>query len=206
MLVTILLSWAMIGQAQTLAPSASADLDVYRAAKSKLGHEANAHVQLALWCEAHGLTSERMEQLAQAVMRDPRNAVARGLLGLVSYQGRWQPALDVEKQIREDPAYQDLIREYLNRRDHTPEKADSQLKLAAWCNEKGLKEQAGRTTRPCFASIRPGRSPGDTWATRNAVIDGSSPKRPQPSGSRLSVRSRPISIGRCVWKSCRMVC
>jgi tetratricopeptide (TPR) repeat protein len=142
MIAAILLGWAMMGQAQTPAPAAPPDLEVYKTAKSKLGHDASAHVQLALWCEARGLTSERIEQLAVAVMRDPHNAVARGLLGLVSYQGKWQPALDVEKQVQKDPAYQNLIHEYLDRRARTAERADAQLKLAAWCSEKGLKEQA----------------------------------------------------------------
>ena len=143
--------------------AAPADLDVYKATQSKVGHDANAHVQLALWCEAHGLTGERIEQLAQALMRDPHNAVARGLLGFVSYQGKWQPAVDVEKQVQNDPTYQDVIREYLDRRARTPDKADAQLKLATWCREKGLKEQARRTTALWFASIRPARPPGDIW-------------------------------------------
>ncbi len=142
MVAAFLLCCAMVGQDPRPAPAAPAVLEVYKTAKNQVGHDAKAHVQLALWCEAHGLTSERIEQLAQAVMRDPHNAVARGLLGLVSYQGKWQPAVDVEHQVQKDPSYQDVIRDYLDRRAHTPEKADAQLKLATWCRDKGLKEQA----------------------------------------------------------------
>jgi tetratricopeptide (TPR) repeat protein len=142
MVAAVLLCCALVGQDPRPAPIAPADLEVYKSAQSKVGHDASAHVQLALWCEAHGLTSERIEQLAMAVMRDPHNAVARGLLGLVSYQGKWQSAVEVEKQVQKDEAYQKLVREYLDRRARTPERADAQLKLAAWCNEKGLKEQA----------------------------------------------------------------
>ncbi len=32
--------------------------------------------------------------------------------------------------------------EYLDRRARTPDTADAQMKLAAWCDEKGLKDQA----------------------------------------------------------------
>jgi tetratricopeptide (TPR) repeat protein len=142
MATAVLLICAMIGQNGTPAPGAPADFKAYEAAKGNAGRNANAHVELALWCEAHGLTRERTEHLAQAVALEPRNVIARGLMGLVAYQGKWERAQDVEKQVQSDPAYQDLIREYLDRRARTPQKADALMKLAAWCNEKGLKEQA----------------------------------------------------------------
>ncbi len=83
-----------------------------------------------------------MRHLALAITYDPANVLARGLAGLVSYQGKWQPADDVERSANNDPAQAALISEYLERRARTPHKADTQLKLAAWCAEKGLKEQA----------------------------------------------------------------
>ena len=83
-----------------------------------------------------------MKHLALAVALDPSNALARGLSGLVSYHGKWEKPAEVLEQIKTDRAYQSLIREYLDRRVHTPNRADAQLKLAAWCGEKGLKEQA----------------------------------------------------------------
>ncbi len=48
----------------------------------------------------------------------------------------------VEQQVQSDPAYQALVKEYLERRSKTPGTADGKLRLAAWCQEKGLKEQA----------------------------------------------------------------
>ncbi len=116
MVAGILLFCAMIGQNGTPGPGAPADLKVYETAKSKAGHNANAHVQLALGCEAHGLSRERMEHLAQAVALDPRNAMARGLLGLVAHQGKWAAGQDVEKEMEKDAGYQALIHEYLGRR------------------------------------------------------------------------------------------
>jgi hypothetical protein len=88
------------------------------------------------------LTAERVKHLALAVAYDPANALARGLLGLMAHQGKWLKPEQVEKGMRDDPAYQALIREYLDRRLRTPHKADAQLRLAAWCHEKGLKDQA----------------------------------------------------------------
>ena len=64
------------------APSAD-DFKLYQTAKAQTGRDADAHVRLALWCEAHGLDAERLEQLALAILADPQHAVARGLMGLV---------------------------------------------------------------------------------------------------------------------------
>ena len=48
----------------------------------------------------------------------------------------------IGRQIQDDPAHQEVVREYLDRRARTPDKAESQMKLAAWCEGKGLKDQA----------------------------------------------------------------
>jgi hypothetical protein len=119
-----------------------ADIAAYEAAAGKAGHDAKAHARLALWCEAHGMNAERMKHLAMAVMYDPSNALARGLLGMVAYKGKWDRPDVIGKRIEDDPAYRDLINEYLDRRAKAPMKPDDQSKLAAWCEQKGLKEQA----------------------------------------------------------------
>jgi hypothetical protein len=123
-------------------PPDSADRAAYEAAQAKAGHDAKAHVRLALWCEAHGLDAERMKHLAMAVLYEPSNGLARGLMGLVAYQGKWERPDVVGREIQEDPANHDLIREYLERRSHTARKPDAQARLAAWCEQKGLKEQS----------------------------------------------------------------
>src|SRR5262245_6145716 len=68
----------------------SDDLKAYQAAQSQAGRDPGAHVKLALWCETRGLNAERMKHLAMAVLIDPANATARGLLGLVPYRGKWE--------------------------------------------------------------------------------------------------------------------
>src|SRR4051794_1585205 len=75
-------------------PGAGADdplLAEYRRAAAAVGRDADAHVRLALWCEARGLGAERVKHLALAVLHRPSHPTARGLMGLVAYRDRWQP-------------------------------------------------------------------------------------------------------------------
>ncbi|MEO6808429.1 MAG: hypothetical protein ABI353_04895, partial [Isosphaeraceae bacterium] len=65
-------------------PSAT-EMKAYQDAKAQAGRDPEKHVQLALWCEAHGLSNERLVHLARAVLADPTNAATRGLMGLVPY-------------------------------------------------------------------------------------------------------------------------
>ena len=84
-------------------------LDAYATAKAKAARTPDAQVKLALWCEAHGLSAERTKHLMLATLLDPANAAARGLMGLVSYQGKWQPPAEVARQAQEDPARKALL-------------------------------------------------------------------------------------------------
>lgn len=117
------------------------NLAAYQEAATKAGRDANAQVKLALWCEAHGLSAERIKHLVLATLSDPGNAAARGLLGLVSYQGKWQRPDDVSRQAHDDPARQAILKEYLDRRARAADKPDDQWRLALWCDQNGLKEQ-----------------------------------------------------------------
>jgi hypothetical protein len=63
-------------------------------------------------------------------------------MGLVEYQGLWQRPDAVEKEVQKDPRYLELIGKYLARRLKTLPKPDARLRLAAWCTQNGLKEQA----------------------------------------------------------------
>jgi tetratricopeptide (TPR) repeat protein len=144
MVCTLVLCSALLGaDPDVSAPAkAAADLSAYETARRQVGRDPEAHVRMALWCEAHGLKAERMKHLALAVLYNPSHALARGLLGLISHQGKWDRPEVVGEQIQKDPAYRAAIREYLERRAHTPEKAEAHLKLAAWCEQAGLKVQA----------------------------------------------------------------
>jgi hypothetical protein len=119
-----------------------ATLDAYSAAQAKAGRTPDAQVKLALWCEARGLSAERTKHLMLATLLDPANTAARGLLGLVAYHGKWLAPLEIARQVQKDPVNQGLLREYLIRRARTPDTSDGQWKLALWCEDHGLKEQA----------------------------------------------------------------
>ena len=88
------------------------------------------------------LTAERLKHLALAMTLDPANTLARGLSGLVAHHGKWKSPAEVGKEVQSDPAHNESVREYLERRARMADTPDAQLKLAAWCAEKGLKEQA----------------------------------------------------------------
>jgi hypothetical protein len=120
----------------------SPDRAAYEAVKGRTGRDAQAHVRLALWCEQHGLGSERMKHLVMAALYDPSNVLARGLMGLVAYQGKWERPEQISRQVQDDLKRKALMQEYLRRRAQTSDRADDQWKLALWCEQNGLKDQA----------------------------------------------------------------
>ncbi|MDG3007806.1 polymorphic toxin-type HINT domain-containing protein [Paludisphaera mucosa] len=143
-------AWALsvvVGLAGAADESAKPDLAAYESAKASAGRDAEAQVRLALWCESRGMAAERTTHLMRAVLIDPENARARGLLGQVKHDGRWLRPADVARAIEESPAQQALLREYLDRRATAGDDADTQYKLALWCEEKGL-------TQPMVAHLR----------------------------------------------------
>ncbi|WP_165233271.1 polymorphic toxin-type HINT domain-containing protein [Aquisphaera insulae] len=105
-------------------------------------HQAESEdlVRRALTAEAEGHDTDRLTNLARAVALDSDNVLARSLMGLVEYRGRWQrpeavaTAANAERDQR--------LRDYLTKRAATPIKADSQARLADWCAKNGLQEQA----------------------------------------------------------------
>ncbi len=143
MMVCVAIMAASLGEYQPpAAVDRTADLSTYQEAKKEAGHDTQAHIRLALWCESHGLGSERLKHLAMAVLYDPSNGLARGLMGLVAYQGKWERPDQVSRQVQDDPKRKALMQEYLQRRAKTPDRADDQWKLALWCEQNGLKDQA----------------------------------------------------------------
>ncbi len=103
---------ALIGDA----PGSARDLKTYQALKAKAGNQAGAQIKLALWCEAHGLDAERVKHLVRAVLADPGNVTARGLLGLVAFGGRWESADTVGERIKADAGRAAKLAEYERRR------------------------------------------------------------------------------------------
>ena len=108
MIVSTLLSCVVLAASVPVEdpPAAPPDLKAYQEAKAKVGRDADAQVKLALWCEAHGLTAERIKHLTLATLIDPSHVGARGLLGLINYQGKWQRPDQVSRDVSTNPARQ----------------------------------------------------------------------------------------------------
>ncbi|WP_165075477.1 polymorphic toxin-type HINT domain-containing protein [Paludisphaera rhizosphaerae] len=138
-------AWMLVGILGVFAPDdapkpSDADLAAYEAAVAAAGRDPESQVKLALWCEAHGMPAERLKHLTRAVLLDPNNAKARGLLGQVQRDGKWMRADDVAKAVEAAPDQQALQREYLDRRARTRDDADGHYKLALWCEARSLTE------------------------------------------------------------------
>jgi len=136
------LALGIAGDVKAEAPTPSAaDSAAYQAAKIAVGRDADAHVRLALWCESRGMTAERTALLTRAVLLDPSNAKARGLLGFVQHEGKWLRPEEVTRAVEESPERRAVFQEYLERRTEARDRADDQYKLALWCEERGLTQQ-----------------------------------------------------------------
>ena len=114
----------------------------YQQAKAAAGRTPADQVRLALWCEAHGLTAERLRHLALAALADPTNATARGLAGLVARRDQWVRPDVVANQVKADPVLVEALAEYDRKRSATPYTADGQFQLAQWADQRGLRDQA----------------------------------------------------------------
>lgn len=119
-----------------------AEFVLYEEIKAQASPDADSQFRLALWCEARGLYAERAKHLALAVLRDPSHAAARGLMGLVWHEGRWKRPDVVAESVKADEDLVAKLAEYNSRRERAEESAESQWKLALWCEENGLVAEA----------------------------------------------------------------
>ncbi len=169
MSMILLLSCALLGSDQApsrAGPAPNADLETYQAIQAKAGRDPAAHIRMALWCEQHGLKAERMKHLALAILKDPQNAMARGLMGLLPNGDRWETPEAVSTRLRADELLMARLAEYNRRRDelqafenntnpvgatvqsrwalHHPaaEVAAAHARLGVWCEQNGLKPEA----------------------------------------------------------------
>src|SRR5947209_17533725 len=140
MVTTLFIGSLLLAVTPSPSPGEVPEVDraTYQEAKARAGRDPDANVRLALWCEAHGLSAGRLEHLARAVLCDPSHQAARGLLGLVSYRGRWKRPEEVAADAGSDGTLQATMAEYNARREAMPETADAHWKLGVWCEQKGL--------------------------------------------------------------------
>jgi hypothetical protein len=119
-----------------LAPAAS--LAEYDELRKAAGRDADSQVELALWCERHGLRAERDKHLSVALLTDPDHAAARGLLGYTRQADRWVRPASSPPAPADDP----IRVEYRDRRSRLQDTADAHWKLALWCEQNGLADEA----------------------------------------------------------------
>ena len=124
------------------APPVADNRRAYQEARAVAGRSPEDQVRLALWCESHGLTAERLHHLTLAVLADPRNATARGLMGLVSRDGRWLRPEVLADKLKADEDRAATLAEYEAKRLKAAYTADAQWALGLWADEHGLKEQS----------------------------------------------------------------
>ena len=117
-------------------------LATYHDLVKRSGGDADTQVRLALWCEASGLAPERLKHLTLAVLTDPGHATARGLFGQVAFRGRWRRPEDLDELLRVDTQFSAALAEYDVRRDRMEDNADAHWRLALWCEQKGLEDEA----------------------------------------------------------------
>lgn len=118
------------------------DIKAYQTAKAEAQRDPQANIGLALWCEARGMDTERLKHLAIALLVDPKNATARGLLGMVQYSGRWQKPEQVTKDVHDDAKLSAVLAEYNAKRSQSPKTADGQWQLGLWCQKNGLEAES----------------------------------------------------------------
>jgi hypothetical protein len=141
-MVGLVLVCALMADGAAAPGATTADRSAYAAEAARVGRDPDAHVRLALWCESRGLDAERVRHLAMAVLTKPDHALARTLLGLVADGGRWRRPEEVARRAREDAALMAKLAAYDERRSAAKPDADSQWKLALWCEEQGLEPEA----------------------------------------------------------------
>jgi hypothetical protein len=132
------LLFALVGEA----PDLSHDIKTYEALRAKAGKDSQAQVKLALWCESHGLNAERMKHLALAVLSDPKNVTARGLLGMVGFGGRWESIEKIGERVKADEHRAAKLPEYERRRARLADKEASIRKAEQRYKVSGQPEEA----------------------------------------------------------------
>ncbi|WP_165064997.1 polymorphic toxin-type HINT domain-containing protein [Paludisphaera rhizosphaerae] len=142
MIVALFLSASITLQQSPTSRPTDEDLREYQTIAAEAGRDADGQVALALWCESRGMAAERLKHLTRAVLIAPDNAAARGLLGMVSHDGRWVRPEEARATLDNDPIAQETMKQYLAKRAATADRAEPQRELARWCEQHGLPEQA----------------------------------------------------------------
>ena len=152
------------------APAPSHDFRTYEALKAKAGKEPQAQVKLALWCEAHGMNGERVKHLAQAVLSDPKNVTARGLLGLIAFGSRWETAERARERIKADTAQEAKRSEYQARRSKLTNEEIRSQQAADFLEKKGDYQAAYSARLRSNRRLAEAHVELGLWCERNGLL------------------------------------
>jgi hypothetical protein len=169
MLYAALVCTALLNALAGDAAPSPQDLRTYEALKLKAGSGSQAQVKLALWCEAHGLDDERLRHLAQAVLADPGNATARGLLGLISFGGRWESPETIGERIKADEQRSARLADYNGRRDKLADREQHLRAAVGRIKEKGRPEDAYAARLRADRELAQAHANLGTWCDQNAL-------------------------------------
>ena len=134
-----------------------------------------------------GTSAGRSEGVVAALLVDPGDGAARGLLGQVRVGDRWERPAEAEARLAADARLVALLAEYDRRRERARD-AEGHAKLAHWCERNGLAAEALAhftvTVRldPKRASAwnRLGYEPHDgRWMTHQQYLDEQSDRSAQ---------------------------
>jgi hypothetical protein len=101
-----------------------------------------SHIDRALIAESRGQISDRSREMAKSLLIDPDNAKARGLSGYVRYHGEWIKTDRIIEKFEARPEFILHYKEYNVRRAEASDDADGHWKIAVWCEEHGLTDEA----------------------------------------------------------------
>jgi hypothetical protein len=167
------LAWVCSGLLAVTPPPADGlpaeELAQYQAAKANAGRDPALHIKLALWCESHGMNAERLKHLALAVLSDPRNATARGLMGLVADGGRWKRPEAVAEKRDADAALAATLGEYNALRSGLEDEAAPELKALRDAQERGDKAAAERSRSALDRRLAPAHEKLGLWCEEHGL-------------------------------------
>ncbi len=168
-------------------PTSSHEFKTYEALKAKAGKDAQAQVKLALWCEAHGMNAERVKHLAQAVLSDPKNVLARGLLGLIALGNRWEPVDRAGERIKADDALAARRAQYHLRRTRLTVDEIKSQQAADLLEKKGNYQSAYEARQKSNQRLASAHAELAMWCEHNglkpeetAALHSRRPPRPFP--------------------------
>jgi Pretoxin HINT domain len=145
-------------------------MKAYAAEKAAASRDANGQVTVALWCESHRLEPERIKHLALAVLSDPKHAAARGLMGLLPYQGKWETPDSVGAKIQADAKLSAKLAEYNARRDRLDALARGHgLEAIAELEKAGKFAQAQRERVIAVRGLAPEHIRLGLWCEQNGL-------------------------------------